>query len=299
MSTRPWSGLAPSDSDVALGLTCALLAAGLYGVAAVLQASGARRVAWRAGLDPRILARMLCEPPVMVALVLLLVGFGLHLVAVRLLPLFLAQTGIAMSLVVSAVVAIARFGERLNRLEWGAIGVVVAGLVLLSASAGHIGDDGEAWLPAALLGAVVVIAVLAWPASRTRSTLSTAALGALAGFAYAVVGIAGRLLPGWTLDRIVGSVVTYVLILSGLVAFFLYTLALQRGAVTVATTPLIVAQTVAPSLVGLVLLGDTTRPGWSAAAALAFSLTVAAATALVRFEEAEALQHHRETSPHP
>lgn len=283
---------------MALGLTCALLAAGLYGVAAVLQASGARRVAWRAGLDPRILLRMLREPPAVVALPLLLVGFGLHLVAVRLLPLFLAQTGIAMSLVVSAVMAVATFGERLNRLEWCAVGVVVTGLVLLSASTGHIGDDGEAWLPAALLGGVAVIAVLAWPASRTRSTLSTAVLGALAGFAYAVVGIAGRLLPGWTPDRIAGSVVTYVLILSGLVAFFLYTLALQRGAVTVATTPLIVAQTVMPSLVGLVLLGDTIRPGWSVTAALAFSLTIAAATALVRFEEAGALHQHRRSGQH-
>lgn len=283
---------------MALGLTCALLAAGLYGVAAVLQASGARRVAWRAGLDPRILLRMLREPPAMVALALLLVGFGLHLVAVRLLPLFLAQTGIAMSLVVSAVMAIVTFGERLNRLEWCAVGAVVTGLALLSASTGRIGDDGAVWLPAALLGAVVVIAVLAWPASRTRSTFSTAVLGALSGSAYAVVGIAGRLLPGWTLDRIVGSVVTYVLILSGLVAFFLYTLALQRGAVTVATTPLIVAQTVVPSLAGLVLLGDTIRPGWSTTAALAFSLTIAAATALVRFEESGALHQHRRSGQH-
>jgi len=282
---------------VALGLTCALLAAGVYGVAAVMQASGARRVAWSAGLDPRILLRVLRQPQAVVALGLLLVGFGLHLVAVRMLPLFLAQTGIAMSLVVSAVMAIVRFGERLSWLEWSAVVAVVTGLVLLSASAGQIGDHGDAWLPAALLGAVAVIAVLAWPASRTRSTLSTAALGALSGFAYAVVGIAGRLLPGWSPGRLAGSPVTYVLLLSGLVAFFLYTLALQRGAVTVATTPLIVAQTVVPSLVGLVLLGDTIRSGWSATAALAFSITIAAATALVRFEEADVVHERGENGP--
>jgi drug/metabolite transporter (DMT)-like permease len=282
---------------VAIGLTCALLAALLYGVAAVLQASGARRVAWTPGLDPRVVVRVLRYPPAVASLVLLLVGFGLHLVAVRLLPLFLAQTGIAMSLVVSAAMAIVRFSERLTRWEWGAVGAVVTGLVLLSASAGRIGNEGDAWLPAALLGGVVVLALLAWPASRTHSTVSTAVLGTLAGLAYAVVGISGRLLPGWTFGLLAESPATYVLLLSGLLAFFLYTLALQRGAVTVATAPLIVAQTVTPSLVGLALLGDRIRPGWSAVAALAFTLTVASATALVRFEEADAVQHHRENGP--
>lgn len=279
---------------MAVGLTCALLAAVLYGVAAVLQAAGARRVEWTAGLDPRVLVKMLRHPQAVVALVLLLVGFGLHLAAVRLLPLFLAQTGIAVSLVVSAVMAVVMFGERLTRLEWGAIGAVLAGLALLSASAGHIGGDGGAWLPGTLLGVVLLIAVLAWPASRTRTTFSTAVLGTLAGFAYAIVGIAGRLLPGSTPADLASSTVTYVLLLSGLVAFFLYTLALQRGAVTVATTPLIVAQTVTPAVVGLVLLGDTIRTGWSGAAALAFTLTVASATALVRFEEADAPVRHQE-----
>jgi drug/metabolite transporter (DMT)-like permease len=263
------------------------LAALLYGVAAVLQAAGARRVPWTTGLDPRVVVRMLQYPTAILALVLLLVGFVLHLVAVRLLPLFLAQAGIAVSLVVSAVTAMLVFGERLSRLEWSAVGAVFAGLMLLSASAGHIGDDGGAWIPSALLGALAVTAVLAWPASRTHTTSSTAVLGVLAGFAYAIVGISARLLPGWSVGELAGSLASYVLCLSGLLAFFLYTLALQRGAVTVATTPLIVTQTVTPAAVGLLLLGDGIRPGWAVGAGLGFTLTVIAAAALVRFEGAE------------
>jgi drug/metabolite transporter (DMT)-like permease len=277
---------------VAVGLICALSAALLYGVAAVLQAAGARRVPWTAGLDPRVLVRMLRYPSAVLAILLLLVGFGLHLVAVRLLPLFLAQAGIAVSLVVSALMAVVVFGERLNRLEWSAVGAVIAGLMLLSASAGHIGDDGGAWIPSALLGALAVVAVLAWPASRTHTTLSTAVLGVLAGFAYAIVGIAARLLPGWTVAELTGSLATYVLLLSGLLAFFLYTLALQRGAVAVATTPLIVTQTVTPAAVGLLLLGDGIRPGWAAGAGIGFALTVVAVSALVRFEGAATPVHH-------
>lgn len=271
-----------------IGLLCALAAAVLFGVAAVLQAAGARRVPLSSGLDPRVLLRILQYPTAVLALVLLLSGFGLHLVAVRMLPLFLAQAGIAVSLVVSALLAVAVFGERLTRLEWSAIGAVFAGLMLLAASSGHVGAYGAPWLPAALLGALVVTAVLAWPASRNRTTLSSAVLGVLSGFAYAIVGIAARLLPGWTLGELAGSLVTYVLCLSGLLAFFLYSLALQRGAVTAATTPLIVTQTVAPSAVGLLLLGDGIRPGWIVGAGIGFTLTVAAASALVRFEGAPA-----------
>lgn len=280
---------------MAVGLVCALSAAVLYGVAAVLQAAGARRVPWTAGLDPRVVVHMLGYPSAVLALVLLLVGFGLHLVAVRLLPLFLAQAGIAVSLVVSALMAVVVFGERLSRLEWSAVAAVFAGLMLLSASAGHIGDDGGPWIPAALLGALVVIAALAWPASRTHTAWSTAVLGVLSGFAYAIVGIAARLLPGWSVAELGGSPATYALVLSGMLAFFLYTLALQRGAVTVATTPLIVTQTVTPAAVGLLLLGDGIREGWATGAAIGFTLTVVAASALVRFEAAEAPVRH----PHP
>ena len=38
-----------------------------------------------------------------------------------------------------------------------------------------------------------------------------------------------------------------------------YSIALQRGTVTQATAPLVVGETVAPALVGLLLLGD--QPG--------------------------------------
>lgn len=282
-----------------LGLGCALVAAVLYGFAAVLQATGARQVARTPGLDPRVMFRVLRHPPAVLALVLLMVGFVLHLVAVRLLPLFLAQTGIAVSLVITAVLAVVAFGERLSAVEWTAVGGVFAGLLLLSASAGDVGDNGTTRMAEALLLGVVLIVLLAWPASRRHSTLSTAALGALSGFGYAIVGIAGRLLPGWTPGQLLGSLSTYALVLAGVTAFFLYTLALQRGLVTVATTPLIVTQTVTPAVVGLVFLGDAIRPGWTAGAVAGFLVTLAGALALVRFERRDAPQERRENGRAP
>ena len=119
-----------------LGLSAALFAAVLYGVAAILQAIGARRVATSEGLDPRTAGRLLQQPAFLAALALTMFGFLFHLLAVRTVPLFLAQAGIAVSLVVTALLAVRLFGDRLSPVEWTAIGAVGVGLVLLSASAG-------------------------------------------------------------------------------------------------------------------------------------------------------------------
>ena len=281
-----------------LGLAAALTAAGLYGVAAVLQAAGAREVDRVSGLDPRLLLRILRRPTAVVALGLMLLGFLLHLLSVRLVPLFLAQAGIAVSLVVTALLAVVRFGERLSRTEWVAVTSVFAGLVLLASSAGDVGTGGAGRLPAVLFAGIALIALLGWVASRRRGPLSTAALGLLAGFGYAVVGVSARLLPDFSPVHLLRSPATYSLAVGGALAFLLYSLALQRGAVTLATTPMIVTQTVTPAVVGVWLLGDGVRPGWAAVAAVGFVVTVVAASALVRFEGAHQ-GHPAEAAPHP
>ena len=270
-----------------LGLAAALTAAGLYGVAAVLQAAGARRVDRASGLDPRLLLRILRQPTAVGALGLMLVGFLLHLLSVRLVPLFLAQAGIAVSLVVTALLAVVRFGERLSRVEWLAVGAVFAGLVLLSASAGDVGGSAAGRIPLVLFAAIAVIAALGWGATRSRGPLGTAALGLLAGFGYAIVGISARLLPDFQPAHLLSCVATYTLGAGGSLAFLLYSVALQRGAVTLATTPMIVTQTVTPAAVGVLLLGDGVRAGWQLPAGIGFVVTVVAASVLVRFEGAQ------------
>ena len=69
-----------------------------------------------------------------------------------------------------------------------------------------------------------------------------------------------------------------------LATLLFFALALQRGSVMTATAPMIVMQTATPAAVGVLLLGDTIRPGWSLAAALGLVMSGAGATALARFE---------------
>jgi drug/metabolite transporter (DMT)-like permease len=270
---------------VVVGLGAALTAAVLYGVASILQAVGSRRVSSSSGLSPRTLVRLLRQPAFLAALATTMFGFLFHLVAVRTLPLFLAQTGIAVSLVVTALLAVRLFGDQLTRKEWAAVGGVVLGLVLLSASAGSTGTERAShWLTVSLFTTLVGMVIVGLVASRFRGIVSTAVLGLLGGLGYAVVGISARILPDFTVAGLLSSPATYSLGLGGGLAFLLYSLALQRGAVTAATTPLIAVQTVTPAVVGVLVLGDTVRSGWWPGAVLGFLITGAAAIVLVRFE---------------
>lgn len=272
-----------------LGLGAALAAAVLFGVAAVLQAVGSRRVPTESEVDPRRLVRLvwalLRQPAFVAALVLNLLGFGLHLIALRLLPLYLAQSGIAASLVVTALLATRVVGDRLGTVEWVAVVVVSGGLALLAVSAGDAGAvDVNGEMTLGLVVGLAAIAAAGLLASRSTHAIATAVLGVLAGLGFAGVAISARLLPDLALDAVVQAPTAYTLVASGSLAFLLYSLALQRGSVAVATAPMIALQTVTPAAVGVLILDDQIRSGWSAAALVGFLLTILGSLVLVRFE---------------
>ncbi|WP_433167273.1 hypothetical protein [Kribbella sp. CA-247076] len=272
-----------------LGLGAALCAAVVFGIAAILQAVGSRKVPTESELNPRRLAgfvvALLKQPAFLAALVLNLVGFGLHFVALRLLPLYLAQAGIAASLVVTALLATRLMSDQLSALEWSAVVAVCVGLGLLAVSAGHAGDSARhQGLTVGIVVGLVVIGVLGAVASRSQHGVSTALLGLLAGLGYAGVAISARLLQDGSVAELLGGVTTYTLPLSGALAFILYSLALQRGSVTLATTPMIALQTITPAAVGVYVLSDAVRSGWWPAAILGFTLSALGSLILVRFE---------------
>ena len=268
-----------------LGLAAALAAAGVFGCSAILQAIGSRRVANDSGLSARTAALLLQQPAFLAALLLNLLGFLLHLVAVRLLPLFLAQAGIAASLAVTALLAMRIFHDRLSRVDWAAIAAVCVGLALLTAAAGQTGQQrATAAMTVTLFAIAAVMVVGGLVATRMRGPVAAGVLSLLAGLGFANTALSARLLPELTVSSVLVSPVAYALPLSGALAFLLYSLALQRSSVTVATAPMIVVQTAGPAIVGVLLLGDAVRSGWAVGALAGFVLTAVGAVALVRFE---------------
>ena len=276
-----------------LGVTAALAAAALFGLAAIWQAEAVRRVSSPgAGHSTgRFLLRLLAVPRFWAAIALNLAGFLLHFVSLRVVPLYLAQAGIAGSLAVTALLAVVILRERLSTADWVAVIAVCLGLALLASASGDIGTDSFEGLEAWLAAAVVAVALCGLLLVRSSVRYAAPLLGLLAGFGFAGSGLAARLIPGFSPTEVATAPATYLLPACGGLAFVLYSFALRRGSVTAATAPMIVAQTVVPAAVGVALLGDELRAGWTGVGLLGFVVTAVGAVALARFEGGPRVAH--------
>lgn len=283
---------------MAWGLLTAFAAACCYALGSIFQAVAARSVPDAEGLDPRFLIRLLHSWRYLLGVGLDGIGFLLSLVAVRVLPLFVVQSVVASFLAITAVLGAIFLKMPLRRSDRIGLGVVVAGLVLVGASAAEDGSvdvsDAERW---GVLVVAVLLALVAVPLARVPGVRGAFGLGAVAGLAFGATAVASRMLPS-DLDALLTSPATYALIVAGIVAMLTYSIALQRGSVTQATAPLVVGETVAPALVGILLLGDHTRPGWGWVALLGFVVSVGGAISLARHGEVETSQA-RQSGPRP
>jgi hypothetical protein len=255
-----------------IGLGAALVAAVLFGVAAVMQAVAARR------------GRLVSLTMGLVALVYVL-GWLLHLVSIAMVPLYVAQVGISASLAVTAFTAAKVVGEQLAPRHRLAIGVLVGGMALLALAAGPVGDPGfEAREIVFLYVALGVVLLLALMARGVGGQRGGVLLGCLGGIAYAGSPIATRSLvdPSWDVLTIAPAL---SIGLYGLLGFWLYSIALRRASIIAASAPLVLLQTVVPALVGVFAFGDAFRDGWVPLAIAGF---VASTTAALALSDAEA-----------
>jgi len=256
---------------VLVSLIAALVAAVLYGVAAVMQAIAVRAASNKSaadasgGVDPGLVVRLLHQWRFVVSMVLDMLGFVAQLIALHKLPLFAVQAIVASNLAVTAVVASLVIGVTLSWREWAAVFGVVAGVGLLGSSAGAEG--------AAQVGAVFKLALIL-----------------VAGFGYGVLSIAARVLTGFSPLELARDPAAYAVAAAGIISFMFYATALESGSVTVATAAVVLAETIPPAVIGVVFLGDQTRPGLSVVAWAGFFIAVASAVMLARFGEA----HHTE-----
>jgi drug/metabolite transporter (DMT)-like permease len=269
-------------------MMCALGAAVCFGTATVLQAMAARAAADSGpGGDAALLLRALRQWRYLAGLALDGVGFLLQIAALRSIPIYAVGAALASSLAVTAVVAARLLRVRLSRVEWGAVGVVCAGLAMLGLASGTEGEQtGSTALKYAMLATAVAVLLLGFVAGRLPDRGRALALGLGAGFGFGVVEVAVRLIDDLDPGALLSNPATYALLLGGGAAFLLLTSALQRGSVTTATAGLVIGETIGPAVVGVVWLGDRTREGLEWLAVLGFAVAVAGALALARFGEA-------------
>jgi drug/metabolite transporter (DMT)-like permease len=292
---------------VLVSLAAALVAALCYGVAAVMQAMAVRsasRRAARAGepgrVDPSLIIRMLRQWPFVASLAIDLFGFVCQLIALRQLPLFEVQVIIAANLAVTAVLASWLMHTVLAVREWLAVVAVVTGVGLLGSSSGGEGAAAVGTnFDISLIAVLAAVAFAGLAAVRLPEGVRTPVLGGIAGLGYGVLAVCARILPGFGPHELLTSPATYILATAGVVSFMLYASALESGSVTVATASVILFETIPPAIVGVLLLGDKTRPGMADLAAAGFVLALVSAVALARFGEAGSREARPRSRPEP
>lgn len=294
-----------------IGLVTAVAASACYGTGSVLQAVGSRRsareeaaaaggaavdapdamVTEHGGPSLSSTAKAVVTWEFILGTALDLIGFLLGALSARLLPLFLSQTVISANLVITAVLSIKLLGMRLKRPEWASIAVVCSALVMLAVAAG---PEGTGTTPIAthwwlLLAAVVVIAGGS-VVVRRLGTGGAIAAGLLSGLGFGALGIGVRVLNGvdpFDLGQLLSDPALYAILVGGLGGMYLHTVALQIGSVNGATAALVVGETVVPGVIGVVWLGDATRPGLGWLGIIGFVLAVAGAVAVAHFGQGE------------
>jgi len=267
-----------------LSWIAAIIACLAYGVATVLQSVGARRAATATGVGGVV--GIVTQVPYLAGLALDGVGFLGNVVALRELPLFLVESIVAASVGVTAIIAALR-GEKLGGKDWGALGVLGLGLVLLglSAAAESATSMGSAVTIAILVGAVVPL-VLGIVGYTMVGRLSVVLLSVAAGLGFSGVAVAARAMGSDAIDlSLLANPLLWAIVVYGALAVGFFGVALQRGKVTVVAAITFVIEVVVPSALGLLVFGDSILPGREVLAAAGFVLAIGGTIALSRFAE--------------
>jgi drug/metabolite transporter (DMT)-like permease len=271
------------------GLLLAVLAAVLTAGATILQAVGARHAHRYDTVDPRLLLSVLRSGAYVVGLIMLTTSFVVTLVALHSTPLFVVQAINGASLAFIAALSWVLFRAKLAASEWIAIGTVFAGIVLLVVAQRPSKADSLPLIGQwALLGAAVLLGVIAFTATRLLSGSALPAL--LAGLAFGDAAVGSRVIADQSLAALLVSPATYAVAVAGLLGALLYATALQRGSVTAVFAASTVGQTLGPAATGWLLLGDSVHAGLLPAAAVGFGLTIAGAIFLARHAHPDQIQ---------
>lgn len=271
-----------------IGLLFAFGTALTTGLGSVLQAAAARRTpAPNDGEgEAGSVGRLVVSPLYLGGVGLDVLGFCCIVAALHWLPLFLVQCASASSVGVTALVGRRVLGTVLGRREVALLAGLGAGLVLLASgakaeAATAVSTSAQWWLvvaagPVAAVGAAVLL---------KGGPRAGGVLAAISGLAFSGTGVASRMLSdAHSVRRVLASPASYALVAFGIAGMALFAAALQRTAVTIATAALFGVETLAASAVGLLTLGDTTRPGFVVPAAVGFVITLASAMLLALTE---------------
>jgi hypothetical protein len=246
------------------------------GISTVQQKIGADQEDSGKSFDIMLMLRLFKNTPYVIGTALELSGYGLSLVALRVLPLFLVQSLIAASVVVTAIGERIFIHNKISKRTIRAIGAVLAGLLLLSIGAvpSHA-SQGSSHTRILLEVSPLIFAALGLIFIYIRSSVSAMVIAALAGLSFGNTSTIGRIIiyphPFW---KIIENPETWGIIASALLGQYLFTVALQRATATKGNAMMIALQTLGPAACGLLFFNDKIRSGFEVVVIIGAALVI-------------------------
>ncbi|HEY1971983.1 MAG TPA: hypothetical protein VGH89_28770 [Pseudonocardia sp.] len=251
-----------------IGFSFALVATLLNSIAGLLQSEAVRAK-----------GPLFSHPRYLVGLAVDGLGWATTVVALRHLPVFAVQAILGGAIAVTALISRMRHGTRLRVVDRYALAACLAGIALVAAGAGTappvpISPSAQILLcliAAGLVGAAVVL----------RHSHRVAVLSMVAGLGFGGTSLAVRAIHPSSagLLGLTTQLPVYLLLCFWLVGLITYTRALSIGPLALVTAVYLVTEVIVPGTLGILLLGDPIRPGWTAP--MVIGLLFAAAGVLV------------------
>ncbi|MBX5470233.1 MAG: hypothetical protein IRZ21_10085 [Thermoleophilaceae bacterium] len=211
----------------------------------------------------------------------------LHVGAMAMAPLSLVQSVISGGLVFLTVLAERFFGFEVGRRQWAGVGLMAAGLALLTIVLPGSGGPHSAYSHAAMIGfesglLVVGTLLVLSPRLGARHEHHGVLLGSAAGLLFGVSDVALKAITGLIGDHGLAGIATPwlgVTILASVIAFYASARGLQVGEAVPVITLTSAAANISAIGGGILIFGDpmSTHPLGIALQSLAFVLVIVAA----------------------
>lgn len=265
MGTRRLLGRPTLIAVVLVGLAAGGAAVVLYSVATVLQAVAARRVAGRSPRGPT-LAELLAQPQWLLGVALLGCAFLAFVLSARELPLPLAEAIRGSYVVFTVLLGHVVFRTRPRRSELVGVLLALVGLVLFVAPGGARGDTEPGSATAVAMAVVLAGVACASVVVARTSVLRPPALGAveaaLSGVAFATLDMGVRSLPEpFSVTSALTCPACWIGAAAAPTGLLLFSRAVSRTSVGVATTVMVVVNVVSASLWAALAFQDRVDAG--------------------------------------
>ncbi|MDP8971279.1 MAG: DMT family transporter [Actinomycetota bacterium] len=249
----------------------------------------------------RQLWTLLRRPIWATGMVMIVVGFLLQAAALTVGAVSMVQLLLVMELPFTLILSSVVLGGALRLREWTAVAAMMSGLMLLlytlAPSGGNPYSTGlTLWVISATLTMAVIATLVI--VGRRRGVVKAALYGAATGMASGLVAVLVKaVVSAINADGISGVFTTwwtYLLVLTGSVAFFLLQSALQAGRLVASQPGITLANPLVAMVWGIGVFGEEVRTGVWLVGAVGGAVLIAAGAILL--SRSPLLEPHQETA---